>query len=79
MAYENTTKLTEEHLKGLYDLEPIFIFRGRDRHLPAILFGYLNMCGNSMSPMEHLDAITSAREKVIAWQQANPTLVKDPD
>jgi hypothetical protein len=59
--------------------EPVFVFRGRDMHLPAILYIYETLCLTGNSPMDHCDKIHDARRMVEAWQASYPSSVKVPD
>ena len=61
--------------KAIPDDEPVFIFRGKDPHLPAVLREYKKMCRNG----NHKKVIQARINQVVAFQKANKDLVKEPD
>lgn len=57
--------------------EPVVLFRAQDRHLPAVLEHYQQLC--TTSEEEHRRAIQLRLDEVVTWQQCNPLRVKTPD
>ncbi len=58
--------------------EPIFVIRAKDRLAPQALLEYAQLMmksGNAAAAEEIFDFI----KEVIAWQNENPDLVKEPD
>lgn len=74
-------KFIVERLDGrrLHPDEPVFVFRAQDRILPKVLDHYASECADEGTRLEHLESIARQRERVVAWQTANRTLVKLPD
>jgi hypothetical protein len=71
-------RVTTEH-GDIPEDEPVMVFRGRDAEVPAMLEFYLGLCARHGSPQRHLDLVTQARDQILAWQQANPDRVRQPD
>ena len=55
--------------------EPLFLFRGKDRHLPDVLLKYYHRCTDP----QHCRVIADNRHEVMAWQEANQDEVDEPD
>jgi hypothetical protein len=58
--------------------EPVVVFRGRDRILPALMNIYIELCDVAGSPQYHIDQATLTYEMVTAWQHDHPELVVTP-
>ncbi len=71
-------KVTTEHGE-IPDDEPVIVFRGRDRIVPAMLRFYLEMCEANGSPSRHLDLIQRSAANITRWQQDHPGQVRTPD
>lgn len=59
--------------------EPLFVLRGSDSIAPAAIRDYAmraRVCG---CPDEHVNQCLAQADRIAAWQQANPNLVKLPD
>lgn len=61
------------------DDEPVLILRGRDRLAPKAIVAYVKLCMMDGTERPHLDLLLDAHGVFVAWQEANPTLVKQPD
>jgi hypothetical protein len=61
-----------------FDAEPVFVFRGKDQWLPAILAKY-DALTEGDSPSEFTTRLRDAIGQVQAWQSAFPHLVGRPD
>lgn len=61
------------------DDEPVVVFRAQDKHLPAVLEHYRELCVSGSCGQEHTAVIDSARGQVQAWQSAHQSQVKLPD
>lgn len=57
--------------------EPVVVFRGKDKLLPALLQKYAAMCRDAGSPEHHIDLIQDSYEQLVAWQAENVTKVPD--
>jgi len=55
--------------------EPLYLFRGKDRHLPDVLQKYADRCENE----EHARTVMATRNEVMRWQGDNWDSVKEPD
>lgn len=53
--------------------EPVFLFRAKDRLLPAVLSHYRLLCEQNGSPEHHLHGIDAAAEAVEDWQREHYT------
>lgn len=53
--------------------EPVVVFRAQDRLLPQVLAYYHLFCLKAGSPKRHLDAVLTARDAVLTWQQSHRT------
>jgi len=61
--------------EAIPDSEPVFIFRAKDPHLPAVLREYKKKCSNG----NHKKVIQARINQIVAFQKANKELVKEPD
>ena len=61
--------------KAIPDDEPVFIFRGKDPHLTAVLRAYKKLCKNG----NHKKVIQARINQIVAFQKANKDLVREPD
>jgi len=61
--------------KEIPEGEPLFLFRGKDVHLPDVLFEYADRCTNDT----HRQLVLRKREEVEKWQEENSTLVGEPN
>jgi hypothetical protein len=64
---------------NLAEDEPVFVFRGADKHMGDVLHFYAKRCEEEGSPPEHVAGAREARQQTVAWQQANHDKVKTPD
>src|SRR5205809_729607 len=71
-------EVTTEHGEFLEE-EPVVVFRGRDRILPALLEVYREMCADAGSPEQHTELLDETYERVQMWQEENPDEVKIPE
>lgn len=71
-------KVTTEH-GDIPDDEPVIVFRGRDRIVPAMLRFYLEMCESNGSPPRHLSLIQRSAAEIVRWQNEHPEQVRTPD
>lgn len=55
--------------------EEIFIFRAKDKHLPAVLQFYLTLLANGV----HRFAVANRLQSISQWQQTHFYLLKEPD
>lgn len=70
-------KITTE-FGDIPDDEPVFLFRGRDMLLPAILGYYATFAEELGSPAGHVDIVNDAARRLIDWQTAHPDRVRMP-
>jgi hypothetical protein len=70
--------VTTERLEIPED-EPVVVFRGRDRLLPALLNIYIELCDLAGCPQEHTGIATRTYEGIVTWQLENDDRVKDPE
>jgi hypothetical protein len=60
--------------------EPVFVFRGSDKHMPAVLRYYAMLCEADRGDNdEHVESVLRAKREAMRWQEANPGKVKAPD
>lgn len=71
-------RVTTEH-GNIPDDEPVIVFRGRDRIVPAMLRFYREMCESNGSPQRHLGLIDRSRSEIEAWQAQHPDKTRTPD
>ncbi len=71
-------RITIEHGEEIPEDEPVVVFRGRDRLLPAILNIYIELCDLAGSPENHVELATGTYELVSNWQLENPHKVRTP-
>lgn len=55
--------------------EPVVVFRAQDALLPKVLAYYHLFCLREGSPQNHLDNILLARNRVMHWQENNPSKI----
>jgi hypothetical protein len=70
-------RVTLEH-GDIGDDEPVIVFRARDGLVPKLLAYYALFCMKAGSPRFHVDIVLDRREDFLAWQAANPDLVRVP-
>jgi hypothetical protein len=70
-------RVTIEKGEPIPDDEPVVVFRGRDRLLPAILSIYIELSDLAGSPDNHIELATGTYELISNWQLGNP-LVRTP-
>ena len=68
-----------EHDRPYYDEHHAVLFLAKDRALPATLTFYRYECEALGADPRQLEGIDRLRERVIAYQDANPDLVKVAD
>ena len=61
--------------KAIPDDEPVFIFRGKDPHLPAVLREYKKKCRNG----NHKKVIQARINQIVAFQKENKADLREPD
>jgi hypothetical protein len=61
------------------DDEPVIVFRGRDRMVPAMLAEYLDLCRKAGSPQRHLDLVAESRRQIMEWQGEHRDQSRVPD
>lgn len=61
------------------DDEIVFTIRARDAMAVPTLECYRTLCEAGDSPPAHIAAIDLSIKQMLAWQQANSELVKQPD
>jgi len=71
-------KVTTEH-GDIPDDEPVIVFRGRDKMVPAMIDQYLYLCRAGGSPQRHLDLVTESQRQIVAWQETHPDGTRTPD
>lgn len=71
-------RVTTEH-GDIPDDEPVIVFRGRDRLVPAMLEHYMDLCERAGSPARHVRLVHGSAEQIEKWQEANPDRVRTPD
>lgn len=71
-------KVTTEH-GDIPDDEPVIVFRGRDKMVPAMLRFYLDMCAENGSPQRHLDLVQRSAANIIQWQVEHSDQARQPD
>lgn len=57
--------------------EPVFVIRAQDRYAVLAIQAYADLLDNPDPQM--IDALAARSLEVVAWQEANPTLIKYPD
>lgn len=68
----------------LFDGEPVFVFRGQDVFMPHVLKRYRSLLRENTDfsvpeALAHYEAVDKFVSEVIAWQEAHPDRVKNPD
>lgn len=77
MAIDNKYgRVTTEH-GNIGEDEPVVVFRAQDELLLPLLHIYRSLCQDAGSPERHLSIIDDTFNKVLTWQENNPT--KTPD
>lgn len=71
-------KVTTEY-GDIPDDEPVIVFRGRDKMVPAMLRFYLDLCSTNGSPQRHLDLVQLAAAGIIRWQVEHKDQARQPD
>jgi len=66
-------------LGSVGDDEPVFVFRGQDAMLPAIIDEYERLCRRAGSPERHFAQIDKARQQISDWQRTHPVRVPRSD
>jgi hypothetical protein len=79
MGYDRKYGIVTTQNGDIPEDEPVIVFRGRDRLLPAVLNIYMELCEIADSPERHIELVSGTYEVVSAWQRANPDKVKTPD
>lgn len=66
--------------KQFHPGEPVFLLRATDPFAAKAVREYASICDANGCTLTHIRAIVSHAERIEAWQQANPELVKSlPD
>lgn len=63
-------KVTTEH-GDIGEDEPVIIFRAKDKLAPQLIMIYKVLCREAGSPDHHLDLVSKACHRFIAWQEIN--------
>jgi hypothetical protein len=58
--------------------EPVVVFRGRDKLLPALMNIYIELCDLAGSPSYHVEQATLTYEMITSWQHDHPERVQVP-
>ena len=69
----------EDETKRFHDDEPVFVFRGQDKFMHAILARYWDLCEAYDCDEAHLAGIDRQMDDVMEWQSTHSELVKLPD